>query len=306
MAQIAANGIKLEYEDFGPARAETILLIMGLGAQLTRWPLGLIELLTARGYRVIRYDNRDVGLSHRFHAAGPANVAQIMADAMAAKTPKAAYTLNDMADDAAGLLDALKIYRAHIVGASMGGMIAQMVAANHQARTLSLTSIMSSTGNRALPPAKPEAMAVLMTRPESQDLEAIVAHGMRAQKTIGSPAYPASDAELRARIEEDFHRAYYPDGFSRQMAAIIASGDRREALKKIIAPTVVLHGADDPLVPIDGGRDTAANIGGAELRVVPGMGHDLPVQLFPVVIEAIEAAAARARDRSPGEALAAR
>jgi pimeloyl-ACP methyl ester carboxylesterase len=154
---------------------------------------------------------------------------------------------------------------------------------------------MSSTGNRALPPAKPEAMAVLMTRPESQELEAIVANGIRAQRTIGSPAYPATDAELRARIEEDFKRAYYPDGFSRQMAAIIASGDRREALKKITAPTVVLHGADDPLVPIDGGRDTAANIRDAELRVIPGMGHDLPMALFPVVVEAIEAAAARAR-----------
>jgi pimeloyl-ACP methyl ester carboxylesterase len=306
MPQIAANGITLEYEDFGPARGEAILLIMGLGAQLTRWPLGLIEMLTARGYRVIRYDNRDVGLSHRFHAAGPANVAQIMADAMAGKAPKAAYTLNDMANDAAGLLAALKIHRAHIVGASMGGMIAQMVAANHPQRTLSLTSIMSSTGNRALPPAKPEAMAVLMTRPESQELEAIILHGMRAQKTIGSPAYPASDAELRARIEEDFRRAYYPDGFSRQMAAIIASGDRREALRKIMAPTVVLHGADDPLVPIDGGRDTAANITGAELRVVPGMGHDLPVELFSVAVEAIEAAATRARASSTGEALAAR
>ncbi len=306
MAQIAANGIKLEYEDFGPVTGEPILLIMGLGAQLTRWPLGLIQMLTARFYRVIRYDNRDVGLSQRFHSAGPANVAQIMADAMAGKPPKSAYTLNDMADDAAGLLDALKIRRAHIVGASMGGMIAQMVAANHPERTCSLTSIMSSTGNRALPPAKPEAMEVLMTRPESQELEAIVTHGMRAQKTIGSPAYPATDAELRARIEEDFRRAYYPDGFSRQMAAIMASGDRREALKKITAPTVVLHGADDPLVPIDGGPDTAPNISGAELRIVPGMGHDLPAQVFSAVVEAIEAAAARARSQSTGEALAAR
>ena len=306
MPQIAANGITLEYEEFGPARGEPILLIMGLGAQLTRWPLDLIALLTARGYRVIRYDNRDVGLSQRFHAAGPANLGQLMADLAAGKTPNAAYTLNDMADDAAGLLGALRIRRAHIVGASMGGMIAQMVAANHPERTLSLTSIMSSTGNRELPPAKPEAMAVLMTRPESQELEAIVSHGMRAQKTIGSPAYPASDTELRARIEEDFKRAYYPDGFSRQMGAILASGDRREALKKITAPTVVLHGADDPLVPVEGGRDTAANITGADLRVVPGMGHDLPAALYPVVVEAIESVAQRARSQSPGEALAAR
>src|SRR5262249_14172846 len=306
MPQITANGIKLEYEAFGPDGGERILLIMGLGAQLTRWPLGLIDMLTARGFRVIRYDNRDVGLSQRFHAAGPANVAQLMTDVAAGKAPKAAYLLNDMAKDAVGLLNALGIRRAHIVGASMGGMIAQMVAANHPEHTLSLTSIMSSTGNRSLPPAKPEAMAVLMTRPESPDLEAIVANGIRAQKTIGSPAYPASDSELRARIEEDFRRAYYPDGFSRQMAAIMASGDRREALRTIAAPTVVLHGADDPLVPLDGGRDTAANITGAELRIVPGMGHDLPTALFPVVVEAIETVTARARVRSPVEALAAR
>jgi pimeloyl-ACP methyl ester carboxylesterase len=305
MPQIAANGIQLEYEEFGPANGEPILLIMGLGAQLTRWPLGLIEMLSARGYRAIRYDNRDVGLSERLHSAGPANLAELMADLAAGRKPKAAYTLNDMANDAVGLLTGLRIGRAHIVGASMGGMIAQMVAANHPERTLSLTSIMSSTGNGALPPAKPEAMAVLMTRPESQGLEAIVAHGIRAQRTIGSPAYPASDAELRARIEEDFDRAYYPDGFSRQMAAIVASGDRREALKKISAPTIVLHGADDPLVPIEGGRDTAANIDGAELRIVAGMGHDLPTALFPVVVEAIEAAVVRARS-SRGEALAAR
>src|SRR5579871_4358136 len=136
MPQVAANGITLEIEEFGPATGEPILLIMGLGAQLTRWPLGLIEMLTARGYRAIRYDNRDVGLSHRFHAAGPANVAQLMGDAMAGKAPKAAYTLDDMANDAIGVLDALKIRQAHIVGASMGGMIAQMVAASHAERTL--------------------------------------------------------------------------------------------------------------------------------------------------------------------------
>ena len=305
MPQVTANGIRLEYEEFGHTKDEPILLIMGLGAQLTRWPLGFIEMLTARSYRVIRFDNRDVGLSERFHAPGPANVAQLMAEMLAGKAPNAPYMLNDMADDAVGLLDALKIRSAHIVGASMGGMIAQMVAAGHATRTLSLTSIMSSTGNRALPPAKPEAMAVLMTRPESQELEAIVTHGIRAQRTIGSPAYPASDAELRERIEEDFRRAYYPDGFSRQMAAIVASGDRREALKKITAPTVVLHGADDPLVPVDAGRDTAANIKGAELRIVPGMGHDLPAALYSVVVEAIEAAAARARIRF-SEAIAAR
>jgi pimeloyl-ACP methyl ester carboxylesterase len=295
MPQIRANNIAIEVESFGPQSGETILLVMGLGAQLTRWPLGLIEMLTARGFRVIRFDNRDVGLSERFHSAGPANVPQILADVAAGKQPSAAYTLTDMAADAAGVLQALDVKRAHIVGASMGGMIAQMVAARHQAQTISLTSIMSSTGNRAVPPAKPEAMAVLLTRADPSDFEAFIAQGIKSQKTIGSPRYPANEGELRERIIADFKRAYYPDGFSRQMAAIMASGDRREDLRRIAVPTVVLHGADDPLVPVEGGKDTAENIKGAELRIVPGMGHDLPAALFPVVVEAVEAAASRAR-----------
>src|SRR5690348_3237608 len=295
MAQIIANGLKIEAEDFGPKDGDTILLIMGLGGQMTRWPLGLIDLLTKRGHHVIRFDNRDVGLSQKFHEAGPADMAAIMQALAAGKKPNAAYTLHDMATDAAGVLDAFSISRAHIVGASMGGMIAQLVAANHPGRTLSLTSIMSTTGNPSLPPAKPEAMAVLMTRPPANDFEAFVAHGIKAQKTIGSPAYPTDEAELRARIIADFQRSNYVDGVGRQMAAIAATGDRREHLKRVVAPTVVVHGDADPLVPIDGGRDTAANIRNAELRSIPGMGHDLPAALYAVVAEAIEAAVERSR-----------
>src|SRR5260221_1746540 len=256
---------------------------MGLCAQLTRWPLGLIELLTKRGYQVVRFDNRDIGLSQKFHSAGPADLAAVMKALMAGEKPRSAYTLQDMAEDATGVLDALSVKRAHIVGASMGGMIAQLVGALDPKRTLSLTSIMSTSGNPALPPAKPEAMAVLMTRPPASDFEAFVAHGIKAQKTIGSPGYPTEDAELRARIIADFQRSNYLDGFSRQMAAIAACGDRREYLKRIEAPTVVLHGEDDPLVSIDGGRDTAANIRNAEFRTVPGMGHDLPAALYMTV-----------------------
>jgi pimeloyl-ACP methyl ester carboxylesterase len=165
MPQIKANGIPLEYETAGPANAETVLLIMGLGAQMIAWPRELVDALTAKGYRVVWYDNRDVGLSHKFDEAGPADMGAIMQAVASGATPKSAYLLGDMAADAAGLLDALGIAKAHIVGASMGGMIAQMVAAEHPHKTLSLTSIMSSTGNRSLPPAKPEAMAVLMTPP---------------------------------------------------------------------------------------------------------------------------------------------
>jgi pimeloyl-ACP methyl ester carboxylesterase len=295
MTQITANGLKIEAETFGPDTGETILLIMGLGAQLTRWPLGLIDLLTKRGYRVIRFDNRDVGLSQKFHEAGPADMAAIMQALAAGRKPVSAYTLDDMAADATGVLAAFSVQRAHIVGASMGGMIAQLVAANHPERTLSLTSIMSTTGNPSLPPAKPEAMAVLMTRPPANDFEAFVAHGIRAQMTIGSPGYPTDEAELRARTVADFQRSNYIDGVGRQMAAIAACGDRRELLKRIVAPTVVVHGESDPLVPIEGGRDTAANIRGAEFRSVPGMGHDLPAALYATVRDAIETAAARSR-----------
>jgi pimeloyl-ACP methyl ester carboxylesterase len=295
MPQIAANGISLEYVSYGPESAETVLLIMGLGAQMTRWPLPFIQLLVAKGYRVVTFDNRDVGLSHKFDAAGPADIGAVMAARMAGQKVDTAYTLDDMAKDAVGLLDALKIDRAHVVGASMGGMIAQMVAANHPEKTLSLVSIMSATGNPGLPPAKPEAMAVLMTRPDPSDFKAMVEHAVKAQQIIGSPGYPADAGALKRQAVADLNRSTYPVGVTRQMAAIMASGDRREALKRISVPTIVIHGADDPLVPVEGGRDTAASIAGAELLEVPGMGHDLPAQLYGTVVDAIDAAAKRAR-----------
>ncbi len=295
MARIHANGIDIEYEEFGPKTGTPILLIMGLGAQLTRWPLEFIEILTSRGYRVIRYDNRDVGLSQKFDSAGPADIVKMMTEMAQGKKPSVAYTLEDMANDAAGLLDALRIDKAHIVGASLGGAIGQLVAANHPRKTLSLTSIMSSTGNNALPLAKPEAMAVLLNRPPAGDVEATIEFGVKAYKTIGSPGYPTDEKEIRRRVTEDFKRSNYPAGFSRQMAAALVNGDRRAALKRIKAPAVVIHGADDPLVPIEGGRDTAANIAGAELIEIPGMGHDLPATLYSRIVDAIESVAKRTR-----------
>jgi pimeloyl-ACP methyl ester carboxylesterase len=295
MPQIEANGIQLEYVSYGREDAEAVLLIMGLGAQMTRWPLPLIQHLLNKGYRVVTFDNRDVGLSQKFDSAGPADIGAIVAARMAGKPAATAYTLDDMAKDAARLLDALKIERAHIVGASMGGMIAQMVAANHPHKTLSLTSIMSSTGNPALPQAKPETMALLMTRPPADDFKAQVEHAVRTQLAVSSPGYPPDPGQLRHQTVGDLNRSNYPVGVTRQMAAVIAGGDRREALKTISAPTVVLHGADDPLVPVEAGHDTAAVIPGAELRVLPGMGHDLPGPLLPAVVDAIDAAAKRAR-----------
>jgi pimeloyl-ACP methyl ester carboxylesterase len=287
MAAIQANGIIIEYESFGPHDAPPILLIMGLGGQLTLWPVEFCEALVARGFRVIRYDNRDTGLSTKFDHAGVPDMAALMMASLTGKKPDVAYTLDDMAADVIGLLDALGFDRAHIVGASMGGMIAQMVAATYPERTLSLTSIMSTTGNPAIPPARPEALAVLTNRPATTDPDALVAFSVNAARVIGSPAYPASEDRLMARVRADLQRSYSPTGYMRQMAAVVASGDRRAKLATIAAPTLVIHGDADPLVSIEGGRDTAANIKGAELRIVPGMGHDLPLELVDTIADAV-------------------
>ncbi len=300
MPQIRANGIDLEYESRGPATGEAILLIMGLGAQMTRWPAAMTDKLIARGFRVILFDNRDVGLSHKFDDAGVPDVGAVIKAVSEGRKPDVAYTLGEMAADAVGLLDALGIAKAHIVGASMGGMIAQLVAADYPGRVLSLTSIMSTSGGRGLPTARPEAIAVLNQRgPDPHaDLEGFLAHALSSARTIGSPSYPPDAAEHRRRTLADFQRSHYPPGFSRQYAGVMASPDRRPKLKTITAPTVVVHGADDPLVPVEGGRDTAAHIPGAELRVIAGMGHDLPPALYDQIVEAIARAVERSKTRA--------
>ncbi len=296
MAQIQANGITLEYDTLGSKADEPLLLIAGLGMQMVRWTEDFRRRLADRGFYVIRYDNRDVGLSTHFNDAPVPNFAEVAATRNQGLKPDVPYTLDDMAADAAGLLDALGIERAHIVGASMGGMIAQLVAAEHPSHTLSLTSIMSTTGNPALPPATAAAMESLTSRPpHPSDEEAYLNHAVRSARVIGSPAYPTEEAALRAGILEAVRRSYDPAGFGRQMAAITATGDRRERLAKITAPTVVVHGAEDPLVPLEGGRDTAANIKGAELVIIPGMGHDLPVALYDAIGDAVSRVAERAR-----------
>ena len=297
MPQVKANGLMLHYESYGDDAGDPILLIMGLGAQMTRWPRAFCDKLVAAGHRVIAFDNRDVGLSEKLEAAGPPDMAAIVKALGEGTRPPAAYTLHDMAADAVGLLDALGIAKAHIVGASMGGMIAQLVAADYPSRVLSLTSIMSTTGNPDLPRSKPEAIAVLNNRgPDpTEDLEGYVAHSLASSRTIGSPGYPADPAEHRERTIADFKRAYYPVGFSRQYAGVMASPDRRPKIKTITAPTMVVHGEDDALVPVDGGRDTAANIPGAELVTIPGMGHDFPPPLYDTVVAAILKAVARAK-----------
>ena len=287
MPTTQANGITIEFEDHGDPAAPPILLIMGLGGQLTLWPIELVEALVARGFRVIRYDNRDVGLSSKFDAAGVPNIKWLVLKSLVGLPVSVPYKIADMARDAVGLLDALGIERAHIVGASMGGMISQHVAATYPERALSLTSIMSTTGNRRLARAKPEAMKMLANRPASGDPEALIAFGVKAAKIVGGPGYPTDEVRLEARVRADHARAWNPAGFARQMAAIIADGDRRTMLKTITAPTLVIHGDGDPLVPVEGAHDTVAKIAGAKLKIIPRMGHNLPLQLVDTIADAI-------------------
>ncbi len=295
MPSIKANGIDIHYEDHGDKNAPPMLLIMGFGAQLTLWPIELVDALVERGFRVIRYDNRDIGLSHKFDGVKAPGIIKMTILNKFGITPKVPYTLADMADDGAGLLEALGIEQAHIVGASMGGMIAQHVAAKHADKAKSLTSIFSTTGNPKLPAAKKEAMKVLITRPASMEEDVLVEHGMKLSRTIGSPAYPAEEDRLRTRVRETVRRSVYPEGPTRHLSAIVADGDRRSMLKDVTVPTLVLHGEDDPLVPVEGGRDTAASIPGAHIKTYPGWGHDLPMELVESIANDI-ASHAKAHD----------
>ncbi|WP_439817809.1 alpha/beta fold hydrolase [Zavarzinia sp. CC-PAN008] len=302
MPQVKANGITIEYESFGAETAPPVLLIMGFSGQMTMWPVELCHELVARGYRVIRFDNRDIGLSEKLDGMGVPDMGKMMGALQSGSKVEAPYQLEDMAADAVGLLTALGIDKAHIVGASMGGMIAQLVAAEFPDRVLSLTSIMSTTGNPALPPAKPEAMgALLAPRAPDGDWDAIVERGLLSWRAIRSPGFFDDEALVREKILSDARRSYQAGGVVRQMAAIWANGDRRPKLARITAPTVVLHGGDDPLVPVEGGKDTAANIAGAELRIIPGMAHDFPLKLVGVFADAVDAAVAKSRTAKAAE-----
>jgi proline iminopeptidase len=298
MPSIEANGLTIEYDSLGDPVAPPIVLIMGLGMQLIAWPDGFCQGLVERGFRVIRFDNRDCGLSGKIHSGKRPNLLLAFASAWLKLPVRAPYTLDDMAADTVGLLDALGIPRAHIVGASMGGMIAQVVAAGHPQRVLSLTSIMSSSGHSKVSRAKPGAMQALLSRPsDPEDPDSVVEHLVGVFGIIGSPGYPTDQGELRQRIERGVRRSNYPAGIARQLLAIIASGDRRRLLAKITAPTLVIHGADDPLVPVAAGRDTAHHIKGAQLMVIDGMAHDLPPGLLPTLVDAIASHCERAQSR---------
>lgn len=286
--QIArANGIDLCYEIFGDADAEPMLLIMGLGGQMVLWDDDFCRQLAARGFRVIRFDNRDIGKSS--HLSGGTRLTPLeLLKLRFLKIPVAApYRLRDMAEDAIGLLDVLGIKSAHLVGMSMGGMIAQEIAISHPPRVRSLTSIMSTTGNPKIPPPTREATAVLMAPPPTTRDE-YFARFAQTWKVLRVGSFPEDEALDRSRAERTFERGLNPAGVGRQLRAILASGSRKERLRQVKAPTLVIHGTVDPLVHLAGGKDTAASISGAKLLMIEGMGHALPIPMWPQIIDAID------------------
>ncbi|NQX94716.1 MAG: alpha/beta fold hydrolase [Erythrobacter sp.] len=267
---------------------------MGLGVQLTHWPDEFIEALVERGYHVVRFDNRDIGLSQKMGEAKPPMLPLHILRARLGWLPKVPYNLTDMADDAAGVMEALGIEKAHVAGASMGGMIAQLMAINHREKLLSMTSVMSTTGNLKLPPADKEAMKALVARPASLEEDVLVEHGLTILRAIGSPGFPRDEEQARERTRINVRRNVYPLGMPRQLAAIINDGDRRERLAGVTTPTLVMHGEDDPLVKLAAGEDTAMAIPGARLVTIPGWGHDFPLELVDTLADEIAAHAAAA------------
>ncbi len=288
MPRLKANGIDIEYETFGDPDGAPVLLIMGLGAQMLSWDEEFCSRLAGRGFHVIRYDNRDSGLSTKMESAG-------VPDIMAAfgGNPDPAYQLDDLADDAVGVLDGLGIGAAHIVGASMGGFIAQLVAINHPDRVLSLTSIMSGPGGPDAVSPQPEGAEVLLRVPPPTR-EARIEQGLWIRRVLTGPGDPFDEAAESKRVERAYDRSYYPIGTGRQLVAILAAGGRLERLSQVTAPTLVIHGIDDVLVPVDNGRSVAAAIPGARLLEFDGMGHDLPKRVWPQVLDAIEELARQA------------
>jgi pimeloyl-ACP methyl ester carboxylesterase len=299
MPQLNANGLTFEYDVFGQSGNPAVLLIMGIGTQMIAWPESLCQGLADRGFYVIRYDNRDVGLSSRLEDHPVPTVEALMMAVAAGQVPQASYTLSDMAKDAVGVLDALGIAQAHVVGASMGGMITQVAAIEHPTRTKSMVSIMSSTGEPGLPQAQPHAMMALLTPPADASRAAAIQRTVDLFTTIGSPGYPAAPGELAAMGARSFDRGVYPPGFLRQLAAILATPPRTQGLNCVTVPAMVLHGVDDPLIPLGCGEHTAQCIPGAEMVAVPGMGHDFTQALtqavyLPELIRFLEKAEGRA------------
>jgi pimeloyl-ACP methyl ester carboxylesterase len=291
MPTAPANGIEIYYETFGDDDGEPLLLVNGLGSQCISYEPDFCNAFVDRGFFVIRFDNRDVGNSTKI-GTPHLDFGPLLERAFAGERVEAPYLLSDMAADAVGVLDALDLPAAHVLGASMGGMIVQAMAIEHPDRVRTMTSIMSTTGDPSVGQPKPDAIAPLLASPPANKDEA-VEQAVKATKVIGSPGFPFDEARVRARAAEDWDRAFNPDGVARQLVAILCSGDRTAKLRDVRVPTLVIHGEADPLVDPSGGKATAEAIPGAELKLIPGMGHDLPPAVFDEVADAVAALAAK-------------
>lgn len=276
--------VELEYEAFGPADGPPVLLVMGVGAQLIHWPLGFVELLAGHGLRVIRFDNRDSGLSSQLEHFGVPPVKRTLMRALIGLPVSSPYRLEDMAGDAAGLLDSLGLPAAHVVGISMGGMIAQTLAIGRPERVLSLTSLMSTPGGRYVGQFN-AIRALVGKRPDTRELA--IESGLRILRALSGPGFPLDETSARELAAASFERGNCPRGFARQFAAVLAARPRQQSLGRLRVPTLVLHGDKDPLVPLEAGRATAACVPGARLVVVPGLGHTLPAGAWPTLTDAI-------------------
>jgi pimeloyl-ACP methyl ester carboxylesterase len=277
-----ANGLEFEYETFGDPHETPLVLVAGFAQQLISWDESFCEKLAGRGFHVVRFDNRDIGLSGKVEWAPVPNISAILGG----DTSTRAYTIEDMADDAAGLLDALGFPKAHVVGTSMGGMIAQSLSLRYGDRVTTLASMMSTTGDPSVGHSSPEALALVASRPPSER-DAYIEHGVRVREGLKSPGFPFDVARARERAARGYDRAYYPPGAARQLAAIVSQRDRTEELKRLRVPTTVIHGTDDPLIHISGGEATAHAVPDARFMRVPGMGHDLPEGAWPLIVDAI-------------------
>ncbi len=287
MPKANVSNIEIEYETIGDPISKPLLLIAGLGSQMLAWSDKMCENLANRGFFVIRFDNRDIGLSTKFEDAGMPDFVEISAAYGRGKIPKVPYTLEDMAGDALGVLDALNIYKAHVCGASMGGMIAQVLAYKHPSRVLSLTLIMSTTGNPDLPQPKPEFMAQFFA-PVPSEREAYIEETVKRGRLIhGTFTYDEDQSREYRTMEYD--RNYYPEGVTRQLAAMAVPGNLKPKLAAIRAPTLVIHGREDPFYPVEAGKDIAAAIPGSELLILDGMGHSFPREVIPRIVNALVA-----------------
>jgi pimeloyl-ACP methyl ester carboxylesterase len=305
MPRAKVDGVELEYRCDGDELAPVLLAVHGLGAQLVSFDEGFVAALVRRGFRVVRYDHRDVGLSTKLDHLPPPDLGRALAQVAAGERAAAPYSLDDLADDAAGLLDALGVDQAHVVGVSMGGMVAQLLAIRHPERVRSLCSIMSTTGAPGVGAPRPEALEVLL-RPPPADRAGAIAAAVASARVIGSPGFPFDEDRVAARAAAEYDRCFAPAGVARQLAAILAAGDRTEALRRLRVPTCVIHGRADPLVTPSGGEATAAAVPGARLVMVDGMGHDLPEGAWPAIVEAIAQNAARADPRVASHPAAAK